>query len=64
MNFLLTLLATIVAVSFAALPTKIANHEAADVWKEWKHKFDKEYDTIAEEVNRFAIWAENLKKVR
>jgi len=56
-------LGLIVVSNAAILPTKIAANENAALWEAWKEKFDKKYETVAEEINRFNIWGDNLKIV-
>ena len=65
MNSVLALLCVSLLVegNLAVLPGKIANHEAAQLWKQWKHINGKDYQTYAEELNRFEIWIDNLKAV-
>merc|ERR1711953_458924 len=35
----------------------------AQLFTQWKHGYEKEYETIAEEIARFNIWKDNLEKV-
>jgi len=55
----------VVAVEFGlcAIPNKILASPHAELWKAWKHKYNKEYETIAEETTRFDIWAKAVKEV-
>jgi len=46
-----------------AIPNKILASPHAELWKAWKHKYNKEYETIAEEVTRFNIWATAVTEV-
>jgi len=58
------ILPTFAAVLHAAtLPIKIMKNENGELWKAWKGKYDKAYETQAEELNRFKIWSENLKEI-
>ena len=65
MNLLLAVLAVAVVpmITFAAVPKKILDSDYADLWKAWKSKYNKEYDTIAEEAKRFDIWVQAKKEV-
>jgi len=50
-------------MAFAAVPLSIERDEHAQLFTQWKHKYEKEYETIAEEIARFNIWKDNLEKV-
>ena len=61
---LLSLIALLcISQAFASLPEKILQSPHAELWKQWKLKFDKQYDEAVEEINRFNIWSEMLEKV-
>jgi len=53
-----------VAAVFAAIPKEIRLSSHARQWKQWKMIHSKEYETNVEEVSRFNIWMDNLKKVQ
>ena len=60
---LLFALGVLVPLSLAAVPLSIEGDEHAELFTAWKHKYNKEYDTVAEEVARFNIWKDNLELV-
>ncbi|XP_075263086.1 digestive cysteine proteinase 1-like [Convolutriloba macropyga] len=63
MNVLVVIFSCLVAVAFSAIPNKILTAPEAELWKAWKNKYNKEYDSMVEEVSRFDIWKESLKQV-
>ena len=48
---------------FASLPETILFSSNVELWKQWKLKHGKTYDTDIEEARRFQIWCEMLQKV-
>jgi len=53
-----------ISQAFASLPEKILSSPHVDLWKQWKVKFNKQYDTSVEEIKRFNIWSEMLEKIK
>merc|ERR1712117_254015 len=52
-----------VAAVFGAIPREVRLDKHVQMWKLWRDTHDKEYETNVEEVSRFKVWMENLKKV-
>jgi len=55
-----------IALPLTALASSLFNNEQdpdAKLWKAWKHKYSKEYETGSEELARFNIWKDNLERV-
>ena len=63
MKLLVVTLACVLSVAFCALPNKILSAPEAEMWKAWKHKYNKEYDSMVEEVSRFDVWLKKVKEV-
>jgi len=51
-------------LALASLPEKILSSPLAEQWKAWKVKFNKQYDSSVEEINRFNIWSETVEKIK
>ena len=64
MKLLLALVAVVVPLTLASLPSRILYAPEKDIWKQWKKINSKEYDSDIEELKRFDIWRDNLKKVK
>ena len=61
---LLLLLAVVVPLVFCAIPRKMLDDPEVDMWKAWKVKYEKRYETASEENSRFKIWRDNVQMVR
>ena len=64
MKLLAVFVALFVSQALASLPEKILHSPNMELWKQWKLKYGKSYDTVVEEINRFDIWSQMLEKVR
>ena len=60
---LLVVLAVVLPLVFTALPRKVLDDPEVDMWKAWKVKYEKRYETVSEETSRFNIWKDNVEKV-
>jgi cathepsin L len=64
MKLLAIVVALCVSQTLASLPEKILHSPNVELWKQWKLKYAKAYDTVVEEINRFDIWSQMLEKVK
>ncbi len=60
---LLVVLAVAFPLVLTALPRKVLDDPEVDMWKAWKAKYEKRYETLSEENSRFKIWKDNVEKV-